>query len=455
MKEFKIDIKTIFTKNTPHSKLIIQNSKALSLKAKYILFVTLIHAVIIFLTFRLLNENKLYFILSEILVLASIAIAIKLYQDFIQPLKFLLMGAEAIKDQDFSVKFRKVGKQEMDELIEVYNAMIDQLRNERLQAMEQHFFLEKLIQASPIAIVILDFDGNITKANPQAQALFSLPEYSSSTLSLSQIQHPIIPYLILLENREAKTIQLNGLSTYKIQRSFFMDRGFARPFLLIEELTNEIWATEKKAYGKVIRMMAHEVNNSIGAVNSILEVTKKFIEDDDLSNALKVATERNDRLNLFMRRFADIVRLPLPNKEIKSMSNVVKNVVELMRLQMEQKGISLQTAYQENTNQASFDVGQIEQVLVNILKNAIEACDGNTEKIIQVSVTNTQIIIGNNGKPIPEAIEKQLFTPFFSDKPEGQGIGLMLCREILNNHGFAFSLQTNKESITEFIIDFV
>lgn len=424
----------------------------MSLKAKYILFVTLIHAVIIFLTFRLLNENKLYFILSEILVLASIVVAIQLYQDFIQPLKFLLMGAEAIKDQDFSVKFKPVGKYEMDELIAVYNAMIDQLRNERLQVMEQHFFLEKLIQASPIAIIILDFDGNITKANPKAQELFTLPEHFTKAFPLSEIQHPIIPHLLLLVSKEAQTVQLNGLATYKIQRSFFMDRGFERPFLLIEELTNEIWATEKKAYGKVIRMMAHEVNNSIGAVNSILDVTKKYIEEPDLQNALNVATERNDRLNLFMRRFADIVRLPLPNKELKSMSTIVKNAVELMRLQMEQKGIVLQTTYEENPKQVAVDVGQIEQVLVNVLKNALEACEGNVEKIIEVSVTNTQIRISNNGKPIPKAIEQQLFTPFFSDKPEGQGIGLMLCREILNNHGFTFSLATQADGWTVFEI---
>ncbi|MEA5140017.1 sensor histidine kinase [Arcicella rigui] len=399
-----------------------------------------------------MKENKLYFVLSEVLILGSIIIAIQLYQDFIQPLKFLLMGAEAIKDQDFSVKFKPVGKYEMDELIAVYNAMIDQLRNERLQVMEQHFFLEKLIQASPIAIIILDFDGNITKANPKAQTLFTLPEHFTTAFPLSQIQHPVIPHLLLLANKEAQTVQLNGLVTYKIQRSFFMDRGFERPFLLIEELTNEIWATEKKAYGKVIRMMAHEVNNSIGAVNSIVEVTKKYIEEPDLQNALNVATERNDRLNLFMRRFADIVRLPLPNKEMKSMGIIVKNAVELMRLQMQQKGISLQTDYQESAKQVAVDVGQIEQVLVNILKNAIEACEGNVEKIIQVSVTNTQICISNNGKPIPKAIEQQLFTPFFSDKPEGQGIGLMLCREILNNHGFTFSLATQADGWTVFEI---
>lgn len=129
--------------------------------------------MIILLTFWLLQANKALFILSEVLILFSLLISVQLYRDFIQPLKFLLTGAEAIKDQDFSVKFRKVGKFEMDKLIEVYNDMIDQLRKERLQVAEQHFFLDKLIQASPIAVVILDFDGRITNLNPKAQILFA------------------------------------------------------------------------------------------------------------------------------------------------------------------------------------------------------------------------------------------------------------------------------------------
>lgn len=425
--------------------------RSVSLKTKYILFVSIIHGVIIFLTFRLLRENKLYFILSELFILISLGISIKLYQDFIQPLKFLLMGAEAIKDQDFAIKFRPVGRYEMDELINVYNSMIERLRAERLQVEEQHFFLEKLIQASPIAIIILDFDDNLLKTNPKAQDLLDLPEQFAA-MPLAQINHPIIPHLLLLENGTAKTVQPNGLATFKLQRSFFMDKGFARPFIMIEELTAEILETEKKAYGKVIRMMAHEVNNSIGAVNSILEVTKKYIDNDDLLNALQVARERNHRLNYFMRRFADIVRLPLPHKENKNIADVVKNAVSFMKLQAESKGISMQMDGEKEVMLLA-DIGQMEQVLVNILKNAIEACEAENQILIHID--SSKLVIKNNGKPIPADIEHRLFTPFFSNKPDGQGIGLMLIREILNNHGFDFSLQTHADNWTVFEISLV
>src|SRR5206468_10711031 len=116
-----------------------------------------------------------------------------------------------------------------------------------------------------------------------------------------------------LKSGESKTVSINGITTYKLQKSHFIDRGFPRYFIMIEELTAEILAAEKKAYGKVIRMMAHEVNNTIGPVNSILESTLKSNElwrDDKnnlLQNALQVAVNRNQNLNLFMRNFADVV----------------------------------------------------------------------------------------------------------------------------------------------------
>lgn len=422
----------------------------MSLRIKYIAFVAIIHIVIIILTFWLLKEHKALFILSEVLIMVSLLISVQLYRDFIQPLKFLMTGAEAIKDQDFSVKFRNVGKYELDQLIDVYNAMIDQLRLERLQVAEQHFFLDKLIQASPIAVIILDFDGNITNLNPKARTLFARENAEIMHKPLRNIQHAIIPYLDQLENGASKVVHLSGVETYKIQRSFFMDRGFSRPFLMLEELTTEMLEIEKKAYGKVIRMMAHEVNNSIGAVNSILDITKKHIQEEEISNVLQIATERNERLNQFMRRFADIVRLPPPNKAPTDLVPAIANVAQLMKHLAASKNVSLTFQPAQPRLVKMVDIAQIEQVLVNIIKNAIEACTENNE--IQITANTSAIVIRNNGAVIPETLENQLFTPFFSTKPDGQGIGLTLIREILMNHGATFSLKTNPDGWTEFVI---
>ncbi len=423
----------------------------MSLKTKYIAFVVIVHAVIIFLIFWLLKEDKVYFILSEVLVLISLIIAVQLYHDFIQPLKFLLTGIEAIRDQDFTIKFRKVGKPEMDQLIEVYNAMIDQLRKERTQLLEQHYFLDKLIQASPISVIILDFDNQITSLNPKARELLGLGEDNSFlNKPLHEFDHPVISHLEELENGNARTIQINGVQTYRIQRSFFMDRGFSRPFLMIEELTAEILETEKKAYGKVIRMMAHEINNSVGAVNSIIDMARHHVSDADIAEALSVASGRNNRLNLFMRRFADIVRMPAPHKERTDALILVGEVVQLMKIQSAGKKISIALHTPEQRVIKTLDKAQMEQVLVNIIKNALEAC--SERGLVEVEVAQDHLYIFNNGVPIGKEQEQKLFTPFFSTKPEGQGIGLTLIRDVLMNHGFAFSLKTESDGRTAFRI---
>ena len=118
----------------------------MKLRTKFLLFVIILHVVALALSFYIFRESKVFFIASEILILISIFISWKLYNDLIQPLNMLMQGTDAIKDRDFNVKFVKTGKYEMDELINVYNHMIDALRKERTKQEEQHFFLEKLIQ---------------------------------------------------------------------------------------------------------------------------------------------------------------------------------------------------------------------------------------------------------------------------------------------------------------------
>ncbi|MBK6949760.1 MAG: PAS domain-containing protein [Haliscomenobacter sp.] len=299
----------------------------MTLRLKYIFFVVFLHLVILLLTFKLLSENKVLFIASEAFLLASLYFSFRLYRSFIEPLRVLLAGVEAIRSQDFTVKFRKVGQKELDQLIQVYNDIIDHLRKERTQLAEQHFFLEKLLHALPVAVILLDYDERISDLNPQAGALFGVGNRPVRGLRIRELPHPLAPLLDGIPEGGAQAIQVNGVERYKAQRSFFMDRGFKRHFMLVEELTAEMLETEKRSYGKVIRMMAHEVNNSIGPVNSILDSTARHLqtlamEEDRFVEALEIAMARNERLNQFMRRFADVVRLPAPLYENKNAGGI-------------------------------------------------------------------------------------------------------------------------------------
>ncbi|MBB5638648.1 nitrogen fixation/metabolism regulation signal transduction histidine kinase [Pedobacter cryoconitis] len=418
------------------------------LKIKFILFVVILHLICLVLTYFIFEKNKIVFMLAEVLIMISIFISLNLYRQLVQPLTYLKEGINAIRDKDFNVKFLSTGKKETDELIAVYNQMMDELRSERVRQEEQHFFLEKLIQTSPTGIIILDYEHQIKQINPKAGAVLS----ANPGLFINELQ--------LLQAGESKIIRIGGLNTYKVQKSHFIDRGFARFFLLIEEVTAEIFDAEKNVYDKVIRMMAHEVNNTIGPVNSIMNMaleTKDLWQLENkapLKNALQVAIERNQNLNIFMRNFADLVKLSAVNKKQIDLVPLVHAVASFMQVKAAEKEVTFAYNFPKDPFYISADVQQIEQVLINLIKNAMEAIDKNGLIKFTLDKTEQKMIISDNGAGISAGMNEQLFSPFFSTKKDGQGIGLTMVREILLNHGFEFSLKTVQPGQTDFMILF-
>ncbi|ACT96805.1 sensor histidine kinase [Dyadobacter fermentans] len=425
----------------------------ISTKSKYIAYIAILHLVLILLVYKLLFENKALFIASEVFLLLSAGASIVLYNNFMQPIQFVKSGIEAIKDKDFSIKFVPTGKGEVDILIEVYNLMIDQLREERIRLNEQHFFLEKLIEASPISIIILDYDDRIESLNSKGKSQFEQGGRELAGKKLDETDLALLSELAGILDGESRLIKTNGIATFKAQRSHFMDRGFRRSFLMIEELTNEILESEKNAYGKVIRMMAHEVNNTLGATDSILQTTTHLLPDTDyrdIKDALSVVSERNQRLTRFMRNFADVVRLPAPVPERTDMGALTRDVAVFMQNAASVRNVLVQSDLDENVFW-NVDKGQMEQVLINVIKNAVEACESGQE--VRIYIASDRLVIRNNGKPIDPEVSTKLFNPFFSTKRDGQGIGLTLTREILGNHGFGFALETRADGWTEFRIE--
>ena len=416
----------------------------MKLRNKYLLLVVLLHGLVLGLSFIIFQEFRLFFFVAEIVVIVSIWISWRLYRQLIRPLDLLVQGADAIRDRDFNVKFLATGQYEMDKLIEVYNEMIDVLRTERTRQEQQHLFLEKLIATSPTGIVIMDYDEQLQQVNPRAMELLAAGE--KELLEAAKQMRP----------GEARVVSTDGINMYKLHKSHFIDRGFPRHFIMIEELTAEIQAAEKKAYGKVIRMMAHEVNNTVGPVNSILQSALRAGGErrDDLKNALQVAIDRNHNLNQFMRKFADVVRLPEPMCAGMDLRQLVSEVGLLMEGREGEKAIRFYYLLGSASFLIRADRLQMEQVLINIIKNAMEAIEREGSILFTLDRTNRQLIIADSGGGISAAAAVQLFSPFFSTKKDGQGIGLTLVKEVLLNHGYEFSLKTVAPGVTEFIIKF-
>lgn len=395
------------------------------LRAKINLYLIALHAVLAGASTFILIERPTLLFVVEAAFLLSVLVSIRLVKALFVPIDLIETGAELIAERDFTSRFVSVGQPEMDVLIEVYNRMIDRLREERLASEEQGQLLEKIVDASPAAIVICDFDGKVERKNPAAERLLGDEPLPS------------------LAPGESRLIAYHGARRLKVSRAEFRDRGFAKSFYVIEEMTEELRLSEKAAYEKLIRMMSHEVNNSVGAVRSLLESSLRYApqvgeaDREDFTSALTIASARIDALNRFMSAFADVVRIPPPHRTPARIDHLVERVAALLRPECEQRGIHVTLALTDHETY-EIDIHQIEQVVLNIFRNAIEAV--GREGTIQATFAGGTLTIADSGPGIAESTRSELFTPFFTTKRDGRGLGLTIVQEILANHGLAFSL---------------
>ncbi|MCX6827846.1 MAG: ATP-binding protein [candidate division Zixibacteria bacterium] len=432
----------------------------MKLRRRFIFFVITIHLLLTILAYLLLTYNKIFFFGIQILVLISAYISYRLYRNFVRPLDILASGVESIRDRDFSSTLIKTGHEELDSLIDVYNRMIEQLRKERLIQREQHYFLERLIEATPIGLVIFDLNGNISLLNPAAERILGLKVLDSEILSPNCLANSPWNCLLNLDEGKPLVVRIDGIRMYRCHKSHFLDHGFHRQFVMIEELTQEIIETQKGAYEKVIRAMSHEVNNSVGAINSILnsilDYNSQLKETDriDYTDAINVAIKRNMGLSRFVGNYADIVRMPAPLKEKYDLHKLLESIHTLMQAECQKRNIEWRWELAPGTLDVEIDVGQMEQALVNIVKNAAESIESDGNITIRTLIAPKTLQIIDSGHGIDPQVAADLFIPFFTTKKNGQGIGLTLVREILVNHGFSFNLRMNEEKKTEFKIEF-
>lgn len=415
---------------------------------------------LIFTGFFFIKTDIYIFFLIEIIGILAIILFLILYYSLIKPYQIISNGMELLREQDFSTRLRPIGNGEANKLIEIFNRMMDQLKDERLQVREKNHFLDLLIQASPQGVIILDFDDKISDINPSGLRLLNIMDVKSVVgKKLSDSGINIGNQLNLLEPNDDVVIRSSGITMYRCVRSSFIDRGFAHPFILIEELTHELLKIEKKSYETIIRMMAHEVNNSVGAIGSTLNVISDILRQDknnelsDVLPAVEASLERSKHLGHFISNFAEVVKIPEPSLSEVSINELARSVNALTLAECQRRNIELLLDLTNEKNIVRIDGIQFEQVLVNIVKNAYESIGENGQIRIITSLSPLSIIIENNGPAIPDDVQQKLFTPFFTTKAGGQGIGLMFVREVLLNHNCKFDL-VSSDGLTKFKIYF-
>ena len=385
--------------------------------------IVLLASVALFATFR---SHPTLFYVTEGFVVLILFYLWYFYRKTIRPYDTLIGGMELVRELDLTTRLAPSGQHETDIIVRTFNDLLGRLRSEHLRLEEQYTFLNLLIDASPMGVIQCDLDGNTTSMNPAAREMLSP--------SIEETIHA-------LPLGETTTVRIpGGPQLFRISHLSFPDRGFQHPFFLIESLTSEIRLAEKAAYERVIRMIAHEVNNSVAGIIGSLTGDE---------------AERLTALSSFVSRFAEVVKIPQPQLQLCDLSEEVEACRPFLENLCTQAHVHIDFHLTDEAVPVHLDTVLFQQVLINIVKNAVESI-GTTQGLVTLEVTTpATLTITDNGHGIPPAIAKNLFTPFFSTKPQGQGLGLLLIRDILTSHHCTFNLLTDPEDhLTRFTIQF-
>ncbi|MCF0255899.1 sensor histidine kinase [Bacteroides heparinolyticus] len=410
------------------------------------------------------GKQSLHLYLLEGLIVFILVYLIVFYNKIVKPMNTIGSGMELLREQDFSSRLSRVGQYEADRIVNIFNRMMEQLKNERLRLREQNHFLDLLIQASPMGVIITTLDGDVSQLNPMAVKMLGVRPEEAMNKQLGQIDSPLAAELAAIPKEMTSVVRLNDSNIYKCTHSSFVDRGFKHPFFLIERMTEEVMRAEKRAYEKVIRMIAHEVNNTTAGITSTLDTVEQALSEEsgmeDICDVMRVCTDRCFSMSRFITRFADVVKIPEPTLSPVRLNELVSMCKRFMEGMCNDRNISLRLECNPEVGMVRLDVSLFEQVLVNIIKNAVESIESNSDnmqkpgEIIVRTATPVSVEVIDNGPGISKEVEAKLFSPFFSTKPHGQGIGLVFIREVLSRHGCTFSLRTYSDGLTRFRISF-
>ena len=393
-----------------------------------------------------------WFMPAGIGVLSTISI----FRGVYLPQRAVTRGMELIQSQDYNNRLVKVGEPNSDRIVILFNSLIDKLRAERLQNREQESLLSLLIEASPMGVLMLDFDKRVSMANNSFLKIIGATSIKDiEGKNVGEIDNDLIPEIIKIPLGGSEIIRKGNFRIFRVYRLNFVQEGFRREFFLVESLTDEIIKAEKAAYEKVIRTISHEVNNTMGGVRSVLEIVGENTTDDEMKKVVESCDRRCESMGNFIREYAEVVKLPVPVMKPVDLNNEIAMMLPFLQ-RVVPENIELRFERRPDAVVINVDSGLLQQVVLNIVKNAVESIDrqGYVELDVSKSGGNIVLTISNNGSPINATTSRQLFTPFFTTKPEGKGIGLTLIRDVLTRHSAEYSLATGADGITRFTIKF-
>lgn len=344
-------------------------------------------------------------------------------------------GILSLKDRDFSVSVTRATDDEMGELVTTYNGLGDRLRVERQSLYQRELMLDTVIQTTPLALVLTNEGDAILYSNAAARHLFGSGRKLEGERFSRYLEAAPVPLREAIERGGDTlfTLELGGEpQVYHVSQRRFLLNALPHRLLLLKQLTREINSQEVATWKKVIRVIAHELNNSLAPISSLAHSGQILANappnPEQMSRVFATIEERARHLASFIEGYSQFAKLPKPR-----VAPVAWDVL-LERLRVV---VQFTLVGSPPHRAISFDAAQIEQALINLLKNARESGSGAAD--IELAVTlaggGCSVEVRDRGPGFTPAALENALVPFYSTKQTGTGLGLTLCREIVEAHG--------------------
>jgi len=380
---------------------------------------------------------------------------------------------ESIRYSEFTRSFQISDKSSsFNELNTAFNDVMKDFQQVRSEREEHFHYLQSIVQNIDVSILAYQRDGTVEMINPAAKKLFQVNTLRDIN-KLRSLSEKLANTLLSMnpgENKLVKVQDEEDILQLAIFATEFKVKDKTIVLSTIKNIQNVLEEQETAAWQKLIRVLTHEIMNSIAPISSlsstIESMVKPYVSDDkekqevdretvkEIQGALQTINKRSTGLMTFVETYRSLTKIPEPNFSVVNMSDLISNVNTLMKKEVQENRITLTTSLEPETIEVQMDEQMIEQVLINLLKNSVQALVGSKKKTIKIRGFYNKrgrptIQVIDNGQGILDDVIDKVFIPFFTTKQSGSGIGLSLSRQILRLHGGTITAQStpNKETI--------
>ncbi len=393
------------------------------------------------------REAWLKWALTTIVVALPILFQLGLRNQVSRPLQTLSNLLAGLREGDYSINARSGGGDAMGLVIDEANSLVETMREQRLGALEATALLQTVMAKIDVAVFTFDNDHKLRLVNRSGERLLGKP-----VERLLGSEAPALGLEEFLSGESPRTVQqqfAGGTGRWRISHTTIREKGRPHELLVISDLSRELREEERIAWQRLVRVFGHELNNSLAPIKSIAGSLCSLLKqdpppedlNDDLSRGLGVVAARAESLDRFLGSYARLTRLPKPQKKETELAPLIERVTRL------ETRLAVQIETLTNTK-LMIDADQIEQVLINLLRNAVDAVHETDEPNVRIGWAqkddSIQLWITDNGPGL--ANTSNLFVPFFTTKPHGSGIGLALSRQIIDAHDGTLDLRNQVDS---------